>query len=74
VTNRKRDAVEGSWVNRVNGLESMQVDIVIVRTQGGHGLLELTKFRNPKLVEIHPAITRPNTRWAAGASCLQSKA
>jgi catechol 2,3-dioxygenase-like lactoylglutathione lyase family enzyme len=54
-------AVGGEWVDRVNGLESVQVDIVMMRTPDGHGLLELTKFRNPKLVEIEPAIAPPNT-------------
>ena len=53
--------VEGDWVDRVNGLESVQVDIVMMRTPDGHGKLELTKFRNPKLVEIEPAIAPPNT-------------
>jgi catechol 2,3-dioxygenase-like lactoylglutathione lyase family enzyme len=54
-------AVEGEWVDRVNGLESVQVDIVMMRTPDGHGRLELTKFRNPKVVEIEPAIAPPNT-------------
>src|SRR5918911_5484231 len=54
-------AVEGSWVDRVNGLEGVQVDIVMMRTPDGHGRLELTKFRNPKLVENEPAIAPPNT-------------
>src|SRR5436309_3113329 len=53
--------VEGPWLDRVNGLESVQVDIVMMRTPDGHGRLELTKFRNPKLVEIEPAIAPPNT-------------
>jgi catechol 2,3-dioxygenase-like lactoylglutathione lyase family enzyme len=53
--------VEGDWVDRVNGLESVQVDIVMMRTPDGHGRLELTKFRNPKLVEIEPLIAPPNT-------------
>src|SRR5690349_3584554 len=52
--------VEGLWVDRVNGLESVQVDIVMMRTPDGHGRLELTKFRHPKLVEIEPAIAPPN--------------
>src|ERR1700704_6356246 len=52
--------VEGPWVDRVNGLESVQVDIVMMRTPDGHGRLELTKFRNPKLVKIEPAIAPPN--------------
>src|ERR1700704_184456 len=53
--------VEGPWVDRVNGLESVQVDIVMMRTPDGHGRLELTKFRHPRLVEIEPAIAPPNT-------------
>ena len=53
--------IEGPWVDRVNGLESVQVDIVMMRTPDGHGRLELTKFRNPKLVAIEPAIAPPNT-------------
>ena len=52
--------VEGPWVDRVNGLEGVQVDIVMMRTPDGHGRLELTKFRNPKLIEIEPAIAPPN--------------
>ena len=55
-------AVEGPWVDRLNGLESVQVDIVMMRTPDGQGRLELTKFRSPKLVEIEPAIAPPNTR------------
>jgi len=54
-------AVEGPWADRVNGLEGVQVDIVMMVTPDGHGRLELTKFRNPKLVEIEPAIAPPNT-------------
>ncbi len=53
--------VEGAWVDRVNGIEGVQVDIVMMRTPDGQGGLELTKFRNPKLVEIDPAIAPPNT-------------
>ena len=52
--------VEGRWVDRVNGLEGVQVDIVMMRTPDGHGRLELTKFRNPKLIEIEPAMAPPN--------------
>ena len=52
--------VEGEWVDRVNGLEGVQVDIVMMRTPDGHGRLELTKFRHPKLVGIEPLIAPPN--------------
>ena len=53
--------IEGPWVDRVNGIDNVQVDIVMMRTPDGHGRLELTKFRNPELVEIEPAIAPPNT-------------
>ena len=52
--------VEGPWVDRVNALDNVQVDIVMMRTPDGHGQLELTKFRNPKLVKLEPAIAPPN--------------
>ncbi len=52
--------VEGAWVDRVNGIEGVQVDIVMMVTPDGHGRLELTRFRNPKLVELEPAIAPPN--------------
>ncbi len=60
MTPEGEEAVEGPWVDRVNRLESVQIDIVMMRTPDGHGRLELTKFRNPKLVEIEPAIAPPN--------------
>jgi catechol 2,3-dioxygenase-like lactoylglutathione lyase family enzyme len=53
--------VEGPWVDRINGLDGVQVDIVMMRTPDGHGRLELTKFHNPKLAEIEPATAPPNT-------------
>ena len=52
--------IEGPWVDRVNGIEDVRIDIVMMRTPDGHGRLELTKFRNPKLVEIEPPIAPPN--------------
>ena len=56
-----RMPIEGPWVDRVNGIENVQVDIVMMRTPDGHGKLELTKFRNPELVQTEPAIAPPNT-------------
>ena len=52
--------VEGPWVDQVNGIKNVRVDIVMMQTPDGHGRLELTKFRNPKLVEIEPALAPPN--------------
>ena len=53
--------VEGPWVDRLCGLEGVQVDIAMMRTADGHGRVELTKFRNPELVGAEPAIAPPNT-------------
>ena len=52
--------IEGPWVDRINGLKGIKVDIVMMHTPDGHGKLELTKFHHPKLVEIKPAIAPPN--------------
>ena len=53
--------VEGPWVDRLNGLDGVKVDITVMRTPDGHGRVELTKFRNPELVGVEPAIAPPNT-------------
>ena len=60
MTKEGEASIEGPWVDRVNGIDGVQVDIVMMRTPDGHGRLELTKFRNPKLVAIDPAIAPPN--------------
>ncbi len=39
--------VEGRWVDRVVGLDGVQVEIALVRTPDGHGRLELAKFHTP---------------------------
>src|SRR5256714_6418536 len=57
---RRPDAHRGPVGRPRQRLESVQVDIVMMRTPDGHGKLELTKFRNPRLVEIEPAIAPPN--------------
>ncbi|MHB9032740.1 MAG: VOC family protein [Anaerolineae bacterium] len=49
-----RTSVEGPWVDRVNGIEGVRADIVMLRTPDGHGRLELTRVRSPKLVAVEP--------------------
>jgi catechol 2,3-dioxygenase-like lactoylglutathione lyase family enzyme len=39
--------VEGSWVDRVVGLEGVRADIALMRTPDGHGGLELVQFHAP---------------------------
>jgi catechol 2,3-dioxygenase-like lactoylglutathione lyase family enzyme len=52
--------IEGPWVDRINGLEGIKVDIVMMRSPDGHGRLELTKFHHPPLVKLEPAVAPPN--------------
>ena len=63
--------IEGPWVDRVNGLDGVRVDIAMMRTPDGHGRLELTKFHTPAAVSPSRA-TRRRTRWAYAASCSPS--
>ena len=46
--------IEGRWVDRVNGLDGVRVDIAMMRTPDGHGRLELTKFHSPEAVSAEP--------------------
>jgi catechol 2,3-dioxygenase-like lactoylglutathione lyase family enzyme len=39
--------VEGTWVDRIVGLEGVRAEIVFVQTPGGHAQFELTKFHAP---------------------------
>ena len=60
MTKQGEAPIEGAWVDRINGIEGIKVDIVMMQTTDGHGKLELTKFHNPKLVDVEPAIQPPN--------------
>lgn len=53
-------SVEGPWVDRVNAIDDVRVDIVMMRTPTGEGRLELTRFRNPAVGG--PTDSPPNTR------------
>ena len=53
--------IEGPWVDRVNGLDGVRVDIAMMRTPDGHGRLELTKFHTPTAVSAEPENALGNT-------------
>ena len=53
--------VEGPWVDRLNGLEGVQVDIAMMRTPDGHGRVELTKFHTPPALRTEPESAPVNT-------------
>jgi len=40
-------SVEGSLVDRINGLEGVRADVVILRTPDGNAKVELAKYRSP---------------------------
>jgi catechol 2,3-dioxygenase-like lactoylglutathione lyase family enzyme len=53
--------VEGDWVDRLNGVENVRVNIAMLRTPDGHSQVELTNFRSPALINVEPAVQPPNT-------------
>jgi catechol 2,3-dioxygenase-like lactoylglutathione lyase family enzyme len=53
--------IEGPWVDRVNGLDGVRVDIAMMRTPDGQGRLELTKFHAPTAVRAEPENALGNT-------------
>ena len=53
--------VSGPWVDRLNALTDVQVDIATLITPDGHGRVEVTQFRNPPLVPSTPANPPTNT-------------
>src|ERR1700676_5143530 len=53
--------VEGRWVDRVNGLDGVRVDIAMMRTPDDHGRLELTRFHTPTAVSAEPKNALGNT-------------
>jgi catechol 2,3-dioxygenase-like lactoylglutathione lyase family enzyme len=56
-----RAPIEGAWVDRVNALDGVRVDIVMMRTPDGHGALELTEFHHPTVVSAEPRNALGNT-------------
>jgi catechol 2,3-dioxygenase-like lactoylglutathione lyase family enzyme len=52
--------VEGGLVDRINGLEGVRADVVILRTPGGDGSqLELARYRSPSYQGDH-GVEPPN--------------
>jgi catechol 2,3-dioxygenase-like lactoylglutathione lyase family enzyme len=53
--------IEGGWVDRVNALDGVRVDIAMMRTPDGSGRLELTTFHHPAVVRAEPKNALGNT-------------
>ena len=48
-----RTLIEGEWAGRVTGLGDQRVEIAMMRTQDGHGRLELSRFLAPQVIADH---------------------
>src|SRR5246500_2196139 len=48
-----RAMIEGDWSGRVTGLRDQRVEIAMMRTPGGHGRIELSRFLAPPVVADH---------------------
>ncbi len=46
--------IEGEWVDRINRLDGVRIDIAMMRTPDGHNRLELTTFHSPAVVRPEP--------------------
>ena len=49
-----RTTVEGTWVDRIVGLDGVRSEIAMMRTPDGNGRLELDKFHAPPVVRREP--------------------
>ncbi len=56
-----RAPIEGDLVDRLNALDGIRVDIVMMRTPDGQGKLELTKFHSPAVIDPEPQNALGNT-------------
>jgi len=48
-----RAPIDGDWADGVTGLRDLRVEIAMMRTQDGHGRLELSRFLAPPVVADH---------------------
>ena len=46
--------VEGPWVDKTIGLKDVRADITMMKTPGGPGRVELTRFHRPAAVRAEP--------------------
>jgi catechol 2,3-dioxygenase-like lactoylglutathione lyase family enzyme len=53
--------VEGSWAASLVGLDDQKVDIAMMRVPGGHGRVELARYRLPDAIKSFPENAPPHT-------------
>jgi len=66
-------SVEGAWVDRVVGLEGVQVDAAMVETPDGHGRLELIKFQAPPAEGDGHAPANTSSCWSTVRNFLPNQ-
>lgn len=54
-------SMEGDWLDRINALDGVRVDIAMMRTSDGNGRLELTKFHSQPVIRPEPPNPLGNT-------------
>lgn len=47
-------SVEGTWVDRIVGLEGVEAELAMLQTPDGHGQVELVKFNAPPMERGDP--------------------
>jgi catechol 2,3-dioxygenase-like lactoylglutathione lyase family enzyme len=59
--------VEGSWVERIIGLDEVKVELAMLRTPDGHAEIELVKFHSPQTQggDPHAPANTPGIRHIA---------
>jgi catechol 2,3-dioxygenase-like lactoylglutathione lyase family enzyme len=56
-----RMQLDGAWVDRVVGLDGVNVEVAMMRTPDGNSKLELTKFMAPSVLSGEPYPAPANT-------------
>ena len=65
----RRTLVEGETVDKINGLEGVRADVVMVRTPDGTGKLELVKYHAP--ADTNGAHPLPANRLGFRHICIE---
>lgn len=55
-----RAPIEGDWVDRINGIDGLRIEIAMLRTPDGDGRLEVTQFHDPEVITPDPSPPPPN--------------
>lgn len=57
---RQSADISGDWVDRINAIPDLQVEVVLMAPPDGQGQLELTRFRHPVARSAEPGPGHPD--------------